>query len=87
MNRTGMCKHIYEYFDVLPAPCQPFIFYKGHDFEGYMIDEDHNIYFHNGLKYRKLLKLLMGGKYENYFLHDIEGNTVAVFLNHIDEYL
>jgi hypothetical protein len=76
----------YEYFVELPAPCRPFIFYNGHDFEGYMIDEDHNIYCHNGLKYRKLFKVRIG-RYEHYCLRDIEAKAVAVSLNRINDYL
>jgi hypothetical protein len=28
----------------LPTKCQPLIFYRGHDLEGYMVDEDHDIF-------------------------------------------
>jgi hypothetical protein len=30
----------FEYYDNLPVPCQPFIFYNGHDLEGYSIDQE-----------------------------------------------
>jgi hypothetical protein len=86
-NKVSQHGHVYEYFDELPAPCQPFIFYKGHDLEGYMIDEEHNIYFHNGYKYRKLVILLMRQRYEYYRLVDIEGRFVTVMVNQIDNYL
>jgi hypothetical protein len=74
----------YEYYDDLPAPCQRFVFYNGHDFEGYSIDEDMNIYFHNGLLFRKLRRLLMRNRYPYYNCYDIEGKRVAVYLNNID---
>jgi hypothetical protein len=35
-NKSSQFGHHYEYFDTLPAPSQPFIFYNGHDFEGYL---------------------------------------------------
>jgi hypothetical protein len=69
-NRSSHKGCYFEYFDELPAPCKPFVFYKGHDFEGYMIDEAHNIYCHNGLKYRKLIRLMMNGIYEYYYLYE-----------------
>jgi hypothetical protein len=74
----------YEYYDNLPAPCQPFIFYNGHDFEGYSIDEEMNIYFHNGLMFRKLRRLMKTEKYPYYWLTDIEGKRISVFLYKID---
>jgi hypothetical protein len=86
-NKSSNKGCYYEYFDVLPAPCRPFIFYNGHDLEGYMVDENHNIYFHNGLMYRKLIVVLIGGKYEYYYLRDIEAKVVAVSLNRIDDFL
>jgi hypothetical protein len=86
-NKSGHFGRQFEYFDKLPAPCKLFIFYNGHDFEGFMIDEHDNIYFHNGLKYRKLIKLLLNGIYEYCYLRDIEGEQRQVFLNRIDDYL
>jgi hypothetical protein len=74
----------YEYFDDLPVPCQPFVFYNGHDFEGYMIDNDKNIYFHNSLMFRKLQLLIMKNRYPFYCMTDIEGKQVCVFLNKLD---
>jgi hypothetical protein len=74
----------YEYFDTLPVPCQPFIFYNGNDLEGYMIDEDKNIYFHNGLMFRKLQRLLLNNKYQYYCCWNIEGKQVKVLLNQIE---
>ncbi|KAA6358900.1 MAG: hypothetical protein EZS28_045573, partial [Streblomastix strix] len=28
--------------------------YSGHELEGYSFDQDFNVYYHNGLRYRKL---------------------------------
>jgi hypothetical protein len=86
-NKSSSKGHKYEYFDELPAPCRPIIFYYGHDFEGYMIDENLNIYFQYGLKYRKQIRSLINGIYEYYYLYDIEGKQVHVFLSRIDDYL
>jgi hypothetical protein len=86
-NKGSHFGYQYEYFDELPTKCQPLIFYRGHDLEGYMVDEDHDIYFHNGFKYRKLVRLLMRGCYPYYRLRDIEGKHVSVFLSKIDDYL
>jgi hypothetical protein len=83
-NTKSKCGFEYEYFDNLPVPCQPFIFYNGHDLEGYSIDQELNIYFHNGLMFRKLQRLLMKDKYPYYNCWDIEGRRVTVFLNKID---
>jgi hypothetical protein len=82
-NKASYHGHVYEYFDELPVPCQPLIFYKGHEFEGYMIDEDHNIYFNNGYNYRKLAILLMRHKLQYYKLVDIERKQVSIFLSKI----
>jgi hypothetical protein len=86
-NKASHHGHEYEYFDELPSPCQPFVFYNGHEFENYMIDQDHNIYFHNSVNYRKLAKLLMRHKTEYYKLVDIYGKGVSVYLSKIDDYL
>jgi hypothetical protein len=83
-NRISGRFQQYQYFDELPVPCQPFVFYNGYDFEGYMIDEEKNIFFHNSLKYRKLEKRLRRNKYEYYSLQDIEGKQVEVYLNKLD---
>jgi hypothetical protein len=74
----------YEYFDILPVPCEPFIFYNGHDLEGYMIDEDKNIYFHNGLMFRKLKRLLSNNKYPYYYCWNIEGKQIHVFIQKLE---
>jgi hypothetical protein len=74
----------YEYFDELPVPCESFDFYNGHDFEGYPIDEEKNIYYHNGLMFRKLQRLILNNKYEYYRLKDIEKKQVSVFVSKID---
>jgi hypothetical protein len=74
----------FEYFDELPVPCEPFVFYNGHEFEGYSIDEEMNIYFHNGLMFRKLQILIMMNRYSFDCLTSIEGKNVRVFLNKLD---
>jgi hypothetical protein len=74
----------FEYFKELPAPCQPFLFYNGYDFEGYSIDEEKNIYLHNGLMFRKLRILLDRKRYSYYNLTSIEGKRIQVYLNKID---
>jgi hypothetical protein len=74
----------FEYFDELPVPCQPFSFCNGHDFEGYSIDEEKNIYFHNGLMFRKLQRLMMNDRYPYYCLGSIEGKQIKVYLSQID---
>jgi hypothetical protein len=75
--------HQYEYFDELPVPCKPFVFYNGYDFEGYSIDEDKNMFFHNGLMFRKLHQSRLKDKYQYYHMFDIEGKERAVFLHNI----
>jgi hypothetical protein len=74
----------FEYFNDLPVPCQSFDFYNGHEFEGFSIDEEKNIFFHNGLMFRKLQVLLMKNRYPYYKMTDIEGKQVCVYLNKID---
>jgi hypothetical protein len=74
----------YEYFDELPVPCQPFVFYNGHEFEGYMIDKDKNIFFNNGLMFRKLQMLEERKRYSYYNLAIIEGKYIKVYLNKLD---
>jgi hypothetical protein len=86
-NRGSHMGYQYEFFDELPVPCQPLLNYQGHDLEGYMVSEDHDIYFHNGFKYRKLVRLLMRGRYEYYRLQDIEGRLVSVSVNQIDNWI
>jgi hypothetical protein len=78
-NKASHHGHEYEYFDELPTQCQPFLFYNGHDFEGYSIDENHNIYFNNGYNFRKLAILLLRQKLQYYKLVDIEGKGVSVY--------
>jgi hypothetical protein len=83
-NKSSGRLHRYEYFNELPVPCQPFVFYNGYDFEGYSIDDEKNIYFHNGLMFRKLRQSTLQGRYQYYHMFDIDGIQRAVFLNKID---
>jgi hypothetical protein len=83
-NKSSGRLHQYEYFDDLPVPCKPFVFYNGYDFEGYMIDDEKNIFFHNGLMFRKLRQSTMNGRYQYYHMFDIDGIQRAVYLNKID---
>jgi hypothetical protein len=83
-NKTAGRLHKFEYFDELPVPCQPFVFYNGYDFEGYMIDNEKNMFFHNGLKFRKLRQCTIKDRYQYYHMFDIEGIERNVYLNKID---
>jgi hypothetical protein len=69
---------------IFQFPVNPLFLYNGHDFEGFSIDEEMNIYFHNGLMFRKLRRLLMNERYPYYWLTDIEGKRVCVYLSKID---
>jgi hypothetical protein len=83
-NLKSMRGFEFEYFEDLPVPCESFDFYNGHDFEGYSIDSDMNMYYHNGLMFRKLQRLLKADKYQFYAMRDIEGKQINVFLNKIE---
>jgi hypothetical protein len=83
-NVKSMRGFEFEYFDNLPCACQSFDFYNGHDFEGYSIDEEKNMYYHNGLMFRKLQRLLKENKYPFYRMKNIEGKQINVFLSKID---
>jgi hypothetical protein len=83
-NVKSMKGFEFEYFDELPVPCQSFDFYNGYDFKGYSIDENKNMYYHNGLMFRKLQKLIKANKYPFYRMKSIEGKQIAVFLTRID---
>jgi hypothetical protein len=83
-NKSAGRLHKFEYFDELPAPCQAFVFYNGYDFEGYMIDQEKNMFFHNGLMFRKLRQSTLHGRYQYYHMFDIDGIERNVYLNKID---
>jgi hypothetical protein len=72
----------YEYFDNLPEGSRPFLMYNNHDFEGYSIDNDHNIYFYNSVAFRKL-QTLTNHQQLFYRLTDIIGRYVNVYLNNL----
>jgi hypothetical protein len=86
-NKVSHHRHVYEYFDELPVPCQRFQYYKAHEFEGYSIDEDHNIYVHTGFNFRKLAVLLLRQRDRYYKLVDIEGKSVSVYLSQLDDWI
>ena len=44
----------YEFIDELPKGCIPISLYNTWEFKNYYIDDDNNIWFNNGVKYRKL---------------------------------
>jgi hypothetical protein len=87
LNRKSNRGFEYEYFDNLPVPCRPFLFYKGYEFEGYSIDDDKNIYLWNGVMFRKLRRVGPNERFPFYYLSDIYGKFISVCVNQIDDYL
>jgi hypothetical protein len=86
-NKVSHHRHIYEYFDELLVSCQRFQYDKAHEFEGYSIDEDHNIYVYTGYNFRKLAVLLLRQKDRYYKLVDIEGKSVSVDLSQLYDWI
>lgn len=81
-NKSSHRQHVYQYLDEIPADSVPLDFYNDHEFEGYSIDSNDNVYYHNGIRFRKLYKADPRGT-GNYSvnMHDINGHRVTVYLN------
>ena len=53
-NRSSSKGIEYEYVDELPIDVVPIILYKGIEYDGYFIDQDGDVWFDNGVQFRKL---------------------------------
>ena len=54
LNKSSHLGVVYEYVDRLAIDVVSIILYKQWEFEGYFIDQEHNVWFDNGEQYRKL---------------------------------